>query len=81
VRTLTLYTRPGCHLCEQALLVLDRVQAELPFQLVERDISAEEELHSAYFDRIPVVDLDGEELFEHFVDEQVLRQALHRCGQ
>lgn len=76
MRTLTLYTRPGCHLCEQALLVLDKVQADVRFQLVERDISAEQELHSAYFDRIPVVDLDGEELFEHFVDEEALRDAL-----
>lgn len=76
MRTLTLYTRPGCHLCEQALVVLDRVQVDVPFQLVERDISTEQELHSAYFDRIPVIDLDGQELFEHFVDEQALREAL-----
>jgi glutaredoxin len=76
VRVLTLYTKPDCHLCEEALEVLREVQAELPFELEERDITAAEDLHRAYFERIPVVALDGEELFEYFVDAEVLRERL-----
>ncbi|MGH2854469.1 MAG: glutaredoxin family protein [Solirubrobacteraceae bacterium] len=72
----TLYTKPDCHLCEQALKTLTEVRTELPFELIVRDITAEEALHRAYFERIPVVDLDGEELFEFFVDADTLRERL-----
>ena len=40
------------------------------------DITADEALHRAYFERIPVVALDGEELCEYFVDEALLRERL-----
>ena len=72
----TLYGRQECHLCDEARVVLQRVQAELPFELVERDITEDETLHRAYFERIPVVALDGEELFDYFVDETLLRARL-----
>jgi glutaredoxin len=78
--TITLYTRPGCHLCEQAHRTLQRIQHELHFDLVECDISEDEALHSAYFDRIPVIALDGAELCEHFAEEQLLRDALAAQG-
>ncbi len=52
------------------------LQTELDFELRELDITADETLHRAYFERIPVVTLDGEELFEYFVDEQILRERL-----
>jgi glutaredoxin len=74
--TVTLYTRPGCHLCEQARLVLERVRQEHDFELIERDIGQDEELHRRYFDRIPVIALDGVELCEHFAEEQLLREVL-----
>jgi glutaredoxin len=76
VTVVTLYTKPDCHLCEQARVVLERVRQERPFELAERDILADEELHRAYFERIPVVAVDGEELFDYFVDEDVLRERL-----
>jgi glutaredoxin len=76
VSVLTLYTKPDCHLCEQALRTLREVRRELPFELVVRDITADESLHRAYFERIPVVALDGEELFEFFVDADALRERL-----
>ena len=59
-----------------ALSALRALQAELAFELHERDITDEEVLHRAYFERIPVVALDGEELFEYFVDEPLLRERL-----
>jgi hypothetical protein len=42
----------------------------------ELDITAEDALHRAYFERIPVVELDGEELCEYFVDEALVRERL-----
>ncbi len=73
---LTVYTAPGCHLCEDALAALGRLQAELGFVVDERDITSDESLHRAYFERIPVVAIDGEELCEYVVDETLLRERL-----
>lgn len=74
---LTLYTKPGCHLCEQALAILVGLQTDLDFDLRQVDITAEEALHRAYFERIPVVCAeDGEELCEYVVHEKALRERL-----
>ena len=75
-RTVTLYTRPGCHLCDDARAALERVRAHHPFELDEVDIERDDGLHRAYLERIPVVAVDGEELFELFVDEQALLRIL-----
>lgn len=74
--TLTLYSKPDCHLCVDALLALLGIQPEFGYTISEVDITTDEQLHRAYFERIPVITLDGEELFEYFVDEDVLRQRL-----
>jgi glutaredoxin len=76
VATVTVYSRPDCHLCADAVASLAALQPELGFALEERDISADEALLRAYFERIPVVLLDGEELFDFFVDEGILRERL-----
>jgi glutaredoxin len=74
----TVYGREECHLCEEALATLRRMQAELGFELAEVDIEADDGLHRAYLERIPVIALDGEELFDFFVDEAELRARLDR---
>jgi glutaredoxin len=76
VSAVTVYTRPDCHLCAEAMEVLRRLQDELGFSLDERDIDEDAELQRAYFERIPVVALDGEELFDYHVDEALLRERL-----
>ena len=76
MRIVTLYGRPGCHLCDDARAALERVRLETPFELVERDIEADDGLLRRYLERIPVVALDGRELFDYFVDERALRAAL-----
>jgi glutaredoxin len=76
VRVVTVYSKPGCHLCVEAMTALERLRAELGFELRERDITVEEELHRAYFERIPVIELDGRELCDYFLDEAVLRERL-----
>lgn len=73
---LTVYSKPDCHLCAEAMRALRGLQAELRFDLQERDITTDDALHRAYFERIPVVALDGEELFDYFVDEAVVRERL-----
>ena len=76
MRAVTLYSRPGCHLCDDARAALERVRESAPFALTEVDITADDELHARYLERIPVVALDGEELFEYFVDEPAMEKAL-----
>ncbi len=73
-----LYGRPECHLCDDARSVLEAVREEIHFEMVERDITTDDELHRRYLERIPVVEIDGEEAFELFVDERELRQRLGR---
>jgi glutaredoxin len=76
VRTLTVYSKPDCHLCEDAIAVLEGLRSQLDFELVELDITADETLHRAYFERIPVLEIDGEEVCEFFVDEALVRERL-----
>jgi len=73
---ITVYSKPDCHLCEEAMATLRRLQDELEFTLRELDIGRDEALHRAYFERIPVVALDGEELFDYHVDEALVRERL-----
>ena len=72
----TLYGKPGCHLCADARAAVERVRAARRFDLQEVDVSLDPVLNRRYGERIPVLALDGEELFEHFVDEAALRERL-----
>lgn len=76
MKVVTLYSKPDCHLCMEAQDVLRMLRPELGFELAEVDITSDEALHRAYFERIPVATLGDEELFEYFVDEDALRQRL-----
>jgi glutaredoxin len=69
---LVLYSRPGCHLCDDARVVLERIGE--PFD--EVDIESDDDLLKRYLERIPVVVLDGQELYDFFVDEQDLRRRV-----
>jgi hypothetical protein len=77
VPQVTLYGKPGCHLCDDARAVVKRVRARHPFVLEEVDVSLDPQLHRLYGERIPVLELDGEELFEFFVDEDELARRVH----
>jgi glutaredoxin len=74
----TLYGKPGCHLCDDARAVVERVRTEHPFELREIDVSLDPQLFREYGERIPVLELDGEELFEFHVDEAVLIEQVDR---
>jgi hypothetical protein len=74
---LTVYMRPGCHLCDDALAAIERCRAGAAFSLEILDIEGDPVLHARYLERIPVVALDGEELYDFFVDEDDLRRRLN----
>jgi glutaredoxin len=76
VATVVLYSRPRCHLCEEARAVIEAVRAEIPFALREIDIESDDALTRDYGLRIPVVEVDGEELFEISVQAAALRAAV-----
>ena len=66
----------GCHLCESAKRVIEQVRAEVPFELEEVDITGDSELERRYRERIPVVEVGGEEVFTYFVHPDALRRRL-----
>jgi glutaredoxin len=72
--TLVLYGRPDCHLCDDARAVLTRIGVDF----TEIDIDSDDDLFKRYLERIPVVVLDGEELYDFFVDEADLRSRLRK---
>ena len=80
VPTVTVYGRPGCHLCDDALAVLERIRADTPFALETVNIEDDDALLRAYLERIPVVCVDGEELYDYHVDEADLRARLARVS-
>ena len=76
--TLTLYGKPGCHLCHDAREVVRRVLLDRAVALEEVDVTLDPVLFARYGERIPVLELDGELLFEFAVDEDLLQQRLDR---
>lgn len=74
--SVTLYSRSTCHLCDEARDVLLAVREEVPFELEEVLIDDDLELERAYGLRVPVVAIDGEEVFEVTVDARELRRQL-----
>ncbi len=72
-----LYTRPGCHLCEQALEQLVALHREgYAFELHEVDIESDETLLRAMLERIPVLELNGEVVSELVLDQTSVRARL-----
>jgi glutaredoxin len=72
----TLYAKPGCHLCEDARAVIERVCAETGTAYAEVDITASPDLMETYGEQIPVTFVDGRQHDFWRVDEQRLRRAL-----
>lgn len=80
MRTITLLSRPGCHLCEEARAVIARVAGELGVRWTERDITASPQDLRDYGDMIPVTLIDGVQHDFWRVDERRLRKALGSSG-
>jgi glutaredoxin len=73
---LTLYSGPGCSLCDKAKLLVERVARDVPLEVEEVDITQDPELYDRYRYAIPVIALDGREVMAGKVTEFWLRKAL-----
>jgi glutaredoxin len=76
VTSVVLYARDGCHLCDDARRVIEDVRRTARFDFTEIDIETDDALLRDYGIRIPVVAVDGEELFEISVDPAAFRTAV-----
>ena len=72
----TLYGKAGCHLCEDAKAEVEAARRERDFELTEIDVSLDPGLHREYGERIPVIEVNGEEAFELGVDRAALLRHL-----
>ncbi|MGW0689497.1 glutaredoxin family protein [Streptomyces sp. NPDC002754] len=77
-RTVTLIGKPGCHLCDDAQSVIEKVCAEVGAAWEKKDITEDEELYRKYWEQIPVVLVDGAQHDFWRVQEDRLRRALTR---
>jgi glutathione S-transferase len=80
VRRLTLYGKPGCHLCDDARIAVTEVGEEMDLEVEEVDVSLDPALFREYGERIPVLDVDGSEVLELGFDAPALRRALGRVS-
>jgi glutaredoxin len=74
--TVTLYKKPDCCLCDEALEVIERVRREHHFALEKVDITTDPSLFDRHARRIPVVLVNGTEAFLYRVDEHALRRMV-----
>jgi hypothetical protein len=75
------YSRPDCHLCEEALAKIVSLHGEgYRFELREVDIESDEGLLRRLLERIPVVEVDGEPVSELVLDISALRVRLDTVG-
>ncbi len=77
---MTLYSKPDCPLCDEARGALVRVRSRVQFDLDEVDITSEPQLEASYRERIPVVAVDGDEVFDFHVDERALERRLSEAA-
>jgi glutaredoxin len=73
---LTIYSRPGCHLCDEMKAVVKRVAQSIPLQLEEIDISTSRELEDRYGLEIPVLLVEGKKAAKYRLREEELRRIL-----
>jgi glutaredoxin len=81
VTEIVVYSRPGCHLCEEAIEALVALHGEgYRFELREVDIESDDALLRACLERIPVVEVNGEAVSELLFDEAAVRARLDTVG-
>ncbi len=73
-----IYSRPGCHLCDEAKVAILSAQCSDQFVLEEINIESSDELLNKYRDDIPVITIDGVESFIHRVDPREFRTRITR---
>ncbi|HVO27461.1 MAG TPA: glutaredoxin family protein [Candidatus Margulisiibacteriota bacterium] len=73
---LTLYSRPGCHLCEEMKETVAPVARQLGCTVTQVDISGDPELERRYATEIPVLLINGRKAFKYRLTERELRRRL-----
>lgn len=76
MKQVVVYTRAGCHLCDEAMAILRGLRSEVSFELSEVDIEQDDVLLKLYQWRIPVVTVDGVEVAAAPITATDLRRAL-----
>ena len=73
----TLFTRAGCHLCDDAKRVIESARGRAEFDYEERDIDADPELLRLYNEEVPVIAIDGRKAFKYRLE---IDEFLKRLG-
>ena len=76
-----IYSRPGCHLCEEAKKVIEASGYPEEYTLEEINIESDAELLRRYRYDIPVITINGEEAFRHRLTADGFRQKLKQAGE
>ena len=77
LRRLTIFSRPGCHLCEQMRAVVERVsrRVRVPLEIQEVDISTDPALEALYGRELPVLMIDGRKVAKYrLADDDLVRK-------
>jgi glutaredoxin len=79
VRNVTLYTRRGCHLCDEAKKAIELARRRAAFDYSEFDIDSDPELRRLYNEEVPVITIDGKKAFKYrLAAEELLRRLAAR---
>ncbi len=73
-----IYSKPDCHLCDEAKALLVKIQKEIPFEISEVDITQHAALFEEFKEQIPVVFINGRKAFKYHVDESEFRKRILR---
>jgi glutaredoxin len=74
----TVYSRHGCHLCEDAITILEGMREELAFEIEIINIDADPELAKLYGNEVPVIHIDGQHHDFYRVDPERFRASLEK---
>lgn len=77
MRRIVLYTKAGCHLCDEAREHLEDLAADYEFDLAEIDIRSDDTLFERYRFRIPVIVMDGVERLEGRIEREDVHALLN----
>jgi glutaredoxin len=78
--TVTIYTRPGCHLCDEAKAAMHASGCDGEYSLEEINIDEDPELRERYGNDIPVILINGAKVFKHRVDPGEFKRKLRRLA-
>lgn len=76
MKSVVFYTRAGCHLCDDALAIVSAVRARRPFALTFVDLDLDADARARYWDKIPVVEIDGRLHAKYRVDAAAFERTL-----